>query len=135
MATSADNSCNGDRNRGTIRDYERFIDWHRSVLLRYLDGTAPASAEDADALGYVESVLAEWHGLFDETELPSPGPEERTFWFALYQLEELAELPAPHVEPYERLLRDELVEARELLRQRRPPPSEHGFMATRPDGT
>ena len=135
MTRSAENSCNGGRKRGTTRDHQRFIDWHRSVLLRYLDSTAPASAEEVDALGYVESVLAEWHGLFDETELPHPGPEERTFWFALYQLEELAELPAPHIEPYEKLLMDDLVEARELLRQRLPPPLEHRFLAARPDGT
>jgi hypothetical protein len=123
-----------ERSRITTQDHERFIDRHRPVLLRYLDGTVPASAKQPDALGYVESVLTEWHELFDESELPDPDPVERTFWYALYQLEELAEMPAPHIDPYEKLMMEYLVEVRELLRNRQPLP-EHRFIATRPDGT
>jgi hypothetical protein len=122
-----------ERNRTIRPDHERFVDRHRPVLLRYLDGTAPVSTEEPDALGYVERVLTEWRELFDESNIGEPTREERTFWYALYQLEELAELPSPHSDPYEELLLENLVEVRELLRNRQPLP-EHRFMATRPDG-
>lgn len=101
------------------------------MLLRYLDGKAPVSAEEPDALGYVECVLTEWHELFDGSGLPDPKPEERTFWFALYQLELLVESPGPYIDPYEKVSLETLLEVREMLRQERPLP-EHRFMATRP---
>jgi len=104
------------------------------VLLRYLEGTAPKSAEEPDALGYVESVLTAWQDVFGKSDLTDPSPEERTFWFALYQLEELVEMSGHHIDPYEKLLMENLAEVRELLRHRRSLP-EHRFMATRPDGT
>jgi hypothetical protein len=116
----------------TLR-HERFIEHQRLVLLRYLDGTAPGSAEELDALGYVESVLTAWQEVFGRSELTDPSPEERTFWFALYQLEELVEMPDPYIDPYEKLLMENLVEVRELLRHRQSLP-EHRFIATRPDG-
>ena len=134
MMATPEHPCIGERSRAETPDHERFVDRHRPVLLRYLDGTAPASAEEPDALGYVESVLTEWRELFDESKIGNPTPEERTFWYALYQLEELAELPTPHSDPYEKLLMENLVEVRELLRDQQPLP-EHRFMATRPDGT
>jgi hypothetical protein len=133
METSPQDHCSGERNQAALQDHERFIDRHRLVLLSYLDGTAPASAEERDALAYVDAVLTEWHELFDEAELAGPNAEERTFWYALYQLEELVELPGPHIDPYQKVLMENLVEARELLRRRQPLP-EHRFMATRPDG-
>jgi hypothetical protein len=91
------------------------------------------STKELDVLGYVESVLTAWQEVFGKSELTDPSPEERTFWFALYQLEELVENPCPHIDPYEKHLMENLVEVRELLRHRRALP-EHRFMATRPDG-
>jgi len=134
MSTSLNKPCTGKMSEATTRDHERFIDRHRLVLLRYLDGVAPGSAEGLDTLGYIERVLTEWQETFGKSELTDPTPEERTFWFALYQLEELVENPGPHIDPYEKFLMQNLVEIRELLRHRRPLP-EHRFMATRPDGT
>ncbi len=67
----------------TDQDHERFIDRHRLMLLRHLDGTAGRSGKELDALGYIESVLREWQEAFSNSELTSPSPEERTFWFAL----------------------------------------------------
>ena len=133
MSPSLNKPRIGERCEATTRNHERFIDRHRLVLLRYLDGMAPGSAEEPDALGYVESVLTAWQEIFGKSELTDPGPEERTFWFALYQLEELVENSGPHIDPYEKLLMENLVEVRELLRHRRSLP-EHLFMATRPDG-
>jgi len=134
MSTSPNKLCIGERSEPTTQDHERFIDRHRLVLLRYLDGAAPESADEPDTLGYVESVLTAWQEVFGKSELADPSPEERTFWFTLYQLEELIEISDSHIDPYEKLLMENLVEVRELLRHRRPLP-EHRFMATRPDGT
>ncbi len=116
-----------------MQDHDRFVDRHRLVLLRYLDGTAPGSAEEPDVHGYIESVLTAWLEVFGRSELTDPSPKERTFWFTLYLLEELVETSDPHIDPYEKLLMENLVEVRELLRHRRSLP-EHRFMATRPDG-
>lgn len=134
MAKSAETRCNEERTHAAAEDHERFIERHRLVLLRYLDGSAPTSAAESEALGYIDSVLTEWHKLFDNSELSTPTLEERSFWFALYQLEELVELPGSHIDPYELVMMQNLVEVRELLRDRRPLPL-HRFMATRPDGT
>jgi len=134
MSTTLKKPCIRERSEATTRDHERFIDRHRLVLLRYLDGMAPGSAEEPDTLGYVESVLTAWQEIFGRSELTDPGPEERTFWFALYQLEELVENSDPHIDPYQKFLMENLVEVRELLRHYGPLP-EHCFMATRPDGS
>jgi len=134
MSKSQNKPCIEERSEATTRDHERFMEHQRMVLLRYLDGTAPRSAEELDALSYVESVLAEWQEVFGKSALTGPSPEERTFWFALYQLEDLVETSGPHIDPYEKLLMEILVESRELLRHRQPLP-EHRLMATRPDGS
>lgn len=134
MPTSPKKPCIGERNKATAQEHERFIDRHRLNLLRYLDGTAPESAEEPDALAYVDSVLAAWQEVFGKSELAGPSLEERTFWFALYQLEELVENSGPHIDSYEKLLMENLVEVRELLRHRQPLP-EHRFIASRPNGT
>ncbi len=134
IVKTPENRCTREPNRAAILDNKQFIDRHRLVLLRYLDGTAPASAEEPDALSYIENVLTEWHELFHKSDFASPGSEERTFWFALYQLEELIESPGPHIDPYEKFLMENLIEVRELLRHKRPLP-EHRVIATRPDGT
>lgn len=134
MSTSPENPCGGERNEANTQAHARFIEHHRLVLLRYLDGMAPGSTEEPDAIGYIESVLTAWQEIFGKSELTVPSPEERTFWFALYQLEDLVELPGPHIDPYEKLMMENLVEVRELLRHRRSLP-ECRFMATRPDGT
>ena len=134
MPTSPNKLCPGEHDKATATDHDRFIHRHRLNLLRYLDGTAPESTEEPDALAYIESVLAAWHEVFGESELKDPSLEERTFWFALYQLEDLVETTGPHIDPYEKYLLEILVEVRELLRHRRPLP-EHRFMATRPDGS
>jgi hypothetical protein len=115
-------------------DMRKYLEHHRCRLLRYLDGEAPATSDEPDAWAYIEIVLDEWHNRFSEGELPEPEPEERTFWFALYQLEELTELPsAGNPDPYETVLMKNLARVRELLRKRRPLPRD--FIATRPDGT
>ncbi len=57
---------------------------------------------------------------------------ERTFWYALYTLEELVENPVSEkLNPYEAILLENLATARELLRQGNELPA--GHYATRPD--
>jgi hypothetical protein len=115
-------------------DHEAFLLRHRGRLLAYLDGQAPAGAGEPDALSYVDLVLDEWGEHFATRVLPAPTLEERTFWFALYQLEDLVEFPARGApDPYEGVMLGVLAQARELLRGWRPLPL--GFMATRPDGS
>lgn len=121
-------------NKATDKDHERFIDCHRLILLRYLDGTAGRSGKEVDVLSYIESVLEEWLEAFSNSELTDPSPQERTFWFALYLLEDLVENPGSNIDPYEKVMMENLIEVRELLRQRQSI-EEHGYMATRPNGT
>jgi len=118
----------------TDQEHERFIDRHRLTLRRYLDGTAGKSGKELDALGCIERVPEEWKELFGISELAEPSPEERTFWFALYLLEDLVELPCRNTDPYEKLMMENLIKARESLRHRQSI-DEHDFMATRPNGT
>ena len=134
MVASSENPCIEERTQAAMQDHECFIERHRLVLLRYLDGLAPASVEEPDAFSFIESVLTEWHEVYGRSEIAEPSQEERTFWYALYQLEELIELPGPNIDPFEKFLMENLVEVRELLRHRRPLP-EHRFIATRPDGS
>jgi len=122
------------RKEVTDKDHERFIDCHRLMLLHYLDGTAGRSDKEPDALGYIDNVLAEWQESFGHSELTGPSPEERTFWFALYLLEDLVENPGSNIDPYEKVMMENLIEVRELLRCRQSI-AEHGYMATRPNGT
>ncbi len=122
------------RKEATDKDHDRFVECHRLMLLRYLDGKAGRSDKELDALGYIDSVLAEWQEAFSNSELTGPSPEERTFWFALYLLEDLLEIPGSNIDPYEKVMMENLIEVRELLRQRQSI-EERGYMATRPNGT
>ena len=85
------------RKEATDKDHDRFVECHRLMLLRYLDGKAGRSGKELDALGYIDSVLAEWQEAFSNSELTGPSPEERTFWFAFYLLEDLVENPGVKV--------------------------------------
>ena len=108
-----------------------FLQHHRSSLLRYLDGEAPRKPGDPDALDFVYSVLDDWAAKFNGRRLPEPCLRERTFWFALYQLEELGDIGGRDiVDPYELLMLDNLKIVREALRNNADLPA--GCFATRP---
>ena len=112
-------------------DVRRFLSCHRDRLLRYLDGIAPEGSEEPDPLTYVEEVLAEWSKLPDDAKRVPPDRVERTFWFALFSLEELVEdPPSGGLDPYEAILLEKLATVRELLRQGNELPA--GHYATRP---
>ena len=112
-------------------DIARFLQVQRLALLRYLDGQAPQTADEPGPLEYVQGVLDEWLSKYAGRVLPEPCLRERTFWFALYQLEELTENPVHGaLDPYERFLLEDLAMARELLRTWSELPE--GYYATRP---
>jgi len=108
-----------------------FLQFHRLKLLTYLDGIAPDSPDDPSPQTYIDQVLNEWSRFSEGRELDSPSQWERTFWFALYQLEELIENPVNgDLDPFEGALMQNLAIVRELLRRRCALPD--GFHATRP---
>ncbi|MCJ7558531.1 MAG: hypothetical protein MUP90_16680 [Gammaproteobacteria bacterium] len=112
-------------------DIKTFFQGQRSTLLRYLDGQAPQTPDEPGALEYVYGVLDEWSQKFSGRELPAPCLRERTFWFALYQLEELVENPVRgDLDPYEGFLLENLAVVRELLRTWSELPDK--YYATRP---
>jgi len=112
-------------------DVESFLMEQRQKLLRYLDGEAPASTDDPGPLDYVEQVLAAWSRQFAGRRLDAPTSRERSFWFALYLLEELTENRAQDPpDPYEAILLQNLAEVRELLRNGQELPER--YFASRP---
>lgn len=111
-------------------DIETFLEHYRLRLLRLLD-SGSLDTVDSDPLAFVDRVLEDWSRMAAQNILQPPRPSERTFWFALYQLEEIAEQPAsPNPDPYIGILMQHLVMARELLRENQGLPE--GFFATRP---
>ena len=112
-------------------DVNEFIEHYRPKLLLYLDGKTNSSLKQSGPLEFVEEVLINWSKFFQGRELGEPSPQERTFWFALYQLEELVEYPAAEqLDPYEGILMQNLAEVREVLRDGGILPD--GFYASRP---
>jgi hypothetical protein len=132
-------------------EVEAFVNEHREKLLRYLDGKAPAGPAEPEPLDYVAQVLDEWFEKFPGClldDMPDWQPDdklddsiyadqdevdlrERTFWFALYQLETVAEFPkGGKLHPYEVMMLENLEEVRELLRNRQELPDK--YFATRP---
>jgi hypothetical protein len=134
MATTSENIDTGLPEGDAGRSHTDFLERHRPLLLRQLEGEVPVWGREAEALAYVDAVLAEWHERFDAAALPAAGGAEQTFWFALYQLEELAERPDARNDPYVQYMMETLVEVRELLRRNRPLPDGR-YIATRPDGS
>lgn len=114
-----------------MREVEQFLQDHQPKLLRYLDGKAPVSPDEPTATDYVIQVLDEWSARFSGRELDPPTLRERTFWFALYLLEELVEYPPQgNPLPYEGFLMRNLAEVADVLRNWQDLPE--GYFATRP---
>ena len=100
-----------------MEDVNEFIEHYRPKLLSYLDANLNDSSEQSGPLEFVDAVLNSWSNFAEGRLLGEPSPEERTFWFALYQLEDLVEYPATRqLDPYEGILMQNLAKVRELLR-------------------
>jgi hypothetical protein len=114
-----------------MEDINEFIEQYRPNLLLYLDANTMRSPEQSGPLEFVEEVIDSWYKFAEGRVLREPSLQERTFWFALYQLEDLVEFPATdQLHPYEAILMQNLAEVRELLRDRGKLPDE--FFASRP---
>lgn len=114
-----------------MEDINEFIEHYRPKLLLYLDAKASKSPEQPEPLEFVEEVLDSWSKFAECRVLREPSQRERTFWFALYQFENLVESPATQqFDPYEGILMQNLAEVRELLRNGGRLPD--GFYASRP---
>jgi hypothetical protein len=112
-------------------DINDFFEHHQPNLLYYLDAKPGRSPNEPGPLEFVEKVLDDWSDFAEGRQLREPSSRERTFWFALYQLEELVETPVTgKLDPYEGILMQNLAKVRELLREWHELPE--GFHATRP---
>lgn len=114
-----------------MEDVNGFLKPYRQRLLRHLDASAKLLPDEPGPLEFVDEVLDAWSEFSRNRRLPAPGDRERTFWFTLYQLEELVQNPVVgRIDPYEAILMQNLAEAREALKQWRRLPN--GLYATRP---
>ena len=114
-----------------MEDANEFIEHYRPILLSYLDAEKNKSAGQPGPIEFIYEVLNSWSKFTESRVLREPSLQERTFWFALYQLEELVEYPAmEQLDPYEGILMQNLAEIRELLRDGGVLP--YGFFASRP---
>ncbi len=114
-----------------MEETKQFFDHYRPLLPSYLDAGNRVDGAQPGPLEFVEQVLNGWSRFAQGRVLGKPSPQERTFWFALYQLEELVEYPAAEqLHPYEAILMQNLAEVRERLRAGAMLPD--GLFATRP---
>ena len=112
-------------------DVNEFLKRYRQRLLRHLDATEKLPAGEPGPLQFVDEVLDAWSKFSQNRQLSEPSAKERTFWFSLYQLEELVENPVRgQIDPYEGILMQNLAMAREALKQWEKLPE--GLYATRP---
>ena len=112
-------------------DINNFLKLYRQRLLRHLDANEKAPIDEPGPLQFVDEVLDAWSKFSQNRQLAGPSAQERTFWFSLYQLEELVENPVKgQLDPYEGILMQNLSMARESLRQWKKLPK--GLYATRP---
>ena len=114
-----------------MEDANEFIEYYRPKLLIYLDAKTSKSPNQPGPLEFVDEVLNSWSKYSAGRSLEEPSDLERTFWFALYQFENLVEFPVKdQLDPYESILLQNLAEVRELLRNRNGLPE--GLYASRP---
>ena len=112
-------------------DIDKFLEHYQPKLLSYLDSKTIDYSEEPGPIEFVEKVLDDWNRHFSGQVLRKPNSRERTFWFALYQLEDLVEYPVSReLDPYEGVLLENLAQVRELLREWCELPE--GLNATRP---
>jgi len=112
-------------------DINDFLKRYRQRLLRHLDANEKTPAGEPGPLQFIDEVLDDWSRFSLNRQLAEPSDKERTFWFSLYQLEELVENPVKgQLDPYEVILRQNLSLAREALKQWKKLPQ--GLYATRP---
>jgi hypothetical protein len=118
-------------------ELDRFLDCYREPLLDYLGGMSSLaklrSGSRPDPRCFIDTVLDAWERLPRRVRLSPVRPGERTFWYALYTMEDLLEIPrTERLDPFEGMLLKNLAQARQLLESRDELP--HGQFASRPNG-
>ena len=112
-------------------DIDKFLKKRQRKLLKHLDRVKASGEADWQAFEFVNRVLDEWSYFAGRRKLREPDWKERTFWYALYQLEEIAEFPPQSpLDPFQVMLLQNLGRITEVLREGGELPAE--FFATRP---
>ncbi len=102
-----------------------FLERHRRPLMKQLKGVTADTRIGPDAIAFVDQVLTDWESVSEESRRSDHRPGEKVFWFTLYQLEELADIPdATFAMPYRRMMQEQLPRMRRLLAKRAPLPPE-----------
>jgi len=110
-------------------DIERFLRDHQLELLRRLDTVSEWST--VQTRDYVQQVLDDWAAFAAGRDLRRPDRRERTFWYALFELEEIAEFPSREDnDPFMMMMLNNLGKIRDLLLEWGDLPIE--YYATRP---
>jgi hypothetical protein len=114
-----------------LNDIKSFLTAQQSKLLTHADQVVSGTANKSTLLEFVYSVLDEWSDFAAGRNLQQPDRKERTFWYALYTLEEIAEFPVLATpDPFMELITDNLVRVAVVLSNWGELPME--FFATRP---
>lgn len=116
-----------------MNEVQSFLERNRRPLMRQLKGITPDTRIGRNAIAFVDRVLTDWEGVSEAARTTEYLPGEKVFWYALYQLEELADIPdAAFALPYRRMMQESLPRMRKLLAKRAPLPPE--FDCCRPGG-
>jgi hypothetical protein len=96
-----------------------FLNRHLPRLQQHIATVAPSYRVPPSFIGYVEEVLDDWAEIGLPSRRQDYLPGERVFWYTLYLMEELAELPrAADRDPYVAIMRENLAEMGEHLAAR-----------------
>ncbi len=118
----------GKVKRGERREVDQFLREFRTPLVK-LSRMVQKGEQTEDLETFVDSVLTAWSDRFPMPPQQAVSDLERTFWYVLYTLEDLPEVPQK--DPFRALLlRNLSLATTSLSRGGRLP---RGFFATRPD--
>lgn len=106
-----------------------FFNRHRAQLQHFLDDENRIQFNQQRIISFVDRVLEDWDTLHHW--VPAYSREEMTFWFSLYKLESVAEIPQDQpLLPFEEMMLELMRDCRECLRQKKALPEK--LFASRP---
>ena len=112
-------------------DIDQFLQTLHARLLPLLEQVTIKDPVPENSSQVVEEILEDWQRFAQGRKLRVPMLRERTFWFALYQLEQLASLHREGVVlPFQDSMQASLITITGLLKARDDLPE--GYFATRP---
>jgi len=103
----------------------QFIEINSSALLDLLVERSKGKLRLQDSFEFVDAVLDDFSSQFSGIKLPSPCPDERTFWCTLYELEEATEVSinlasnpdhSTSIRPYQNMVEENLTELENALK-------------------